>query len=369
MKHHFAVHPSHPFFAYSSLIPSAAIFLQHSTTSPPNCRSIMEKDEYGNIHSEMSIIDFVHEMDKPYDPQIEKDPITFSSQLDGIRPMTEDEQQEALEKAAAPVPARFDIFKRLLEMEEKNHTGQKDIRAMMDEVRKVQSAISGQQSMNSNHINEIRIQQMAIIQQNEQSAQVLLDSQGTNRTSHQLRADCEDIKKSVEAKVTQLAELEAQLKSKFEDVDQKQAGLEAVGNEIQSKVEWTTTQNGQIAQSTAELGELSRSIMSRQEELTAQEKRNIERQEYLTSQEKSLSKMLAEARNTLADLNSFKSMVSEQYNELVVLQRKMQEENLKRESDKQRQLAEIAGEREILYDEVREMKQTLADMMSNVKQR
>ena len=79
--------------------------------------------------------------------------------------------------------------------------------------------------------------------------------------------------------------------------------------------------------------------------------------------------MLAEARNTLADLNSFKSMVSEQYNELVVLQREMQEENLKRESDKQKKLAEIAGEREILYDEVREMKQTLADMMSNVKQR
>ena len=175
---------------------------------------------------------------------------------------------------------------------------------------------------------------------------------------------CEDATEEHGSKSYPTCRIRRSINVKIQDMDQKQAGLEAVGNEIQSKVEWTTTQMGKSLnqrQSWVNYHDL----LSRQEELTTEKYRKTE---YLTSQ-RNLCPKCWQRRNTLADLNSFKSMVSEQYNELVVLQREMQEENLKRESDKQKKLAEIAGEREILYDEVREMKQTLADMMSNVKQR
>ena len=217
----------------------------------------MYKDEYGNIKNEMTIMDIIEEMDKPYDPRIdEKGPIYFSSHEDSEVPLSQnDEEQEAVDNITEPLPARFDIFRRLLEMEERSQERQQSVGTMMDEIRKMQSTVNGQQSANSNHLNEIRIQQMAIIQQNESSISVLQDCQGSNRSSYQIRSDCEGILKTVEAKVVQLDELNEQINKNFDSMSNKQVELEAVGSEIQSKIEWATTQNENIAHSYAELHE------------------------------------------------------------------------------------------------------------------
>ena len=234
----------------------------------------MYKDEYGNIRSEISIMDFVQEMDKPYDPSIDtREHISFNSHDDDQvhRGNKGEEDRLTLENATAPLPSKFDVFRRLTEMEEKNHDRHQSVGMMLDEVKKMQNSLNAQQTANSSNINEIRISQVAIMQQNEECTSLLQECQSTNRSSYQLYADCEEVKKTIETKITQLEELNHQINVKLENVSNKQLELDTLSAQTQSKIEWAVSQNEQIANSFAELSEISRSIVNRQSDLTLQD--------------------------------------------------------------------------------------------------
>ncbi len=310
--------------------------MQHSARVKRGTRLLareMDRSPTGNILTEVSIMDFLQEEDKSYVP---RDDSVLPSDLPPSTPEG---------SKSASLPGKFDIFKKLLEIEENNEQRLDEIRVVLGELRDSQGTLNVQQMSTRTTLNEARNIQSSILEQQEQTHDILRDCEGTNRKSYQLRADAQEMHASMETKFKELNVMHEKVQGEVDQLSLKHAELENISIEIQGKVQWTVAQNEQVVAQTAQLSELQRSINSSIQKLEDQEKRCISRQEYIAAQESSLSKILAEAKTTMSDLNNFKKLISEQYSELVLKEQEFRDR--------------MTSEREKLYADVKQLKSDL----------